>query len=56
MMSTLRLFAASCTAKLLDVVVLPTPPFPPTNIHLRDWWSNRWLSVGFGSASSVICR
>jgi hypothetical protein len=30
---------ASWTAREHDVVVLPTPPLPPQNIHLRDFYT-----------------
>ena len=36
MMSTFFLLSAICIATLQDVVVLPTPPFPPTNIHFSE--------------------
>ena len=35
MINTLSRTAASCTAKLQEQVVFPTPPFPPTKIHFR---------------------
>lgn len=31
-------------------VVLPTPPFPPTKIHLRDFWSMILTSEGSNSS------
>jgi hypothetical protein len=34
-----------------DVVVFPTPPFPPTKIHLSVFWSRMDWSVGAMSAS-----
>lgn len=34
-MRTLSRTEASWIDKLQEVVVLPTPPLPPTNIHLR---------------------
>ena len=36
MMRTLLRTLASCTARLLLVVVLPTPPLPPTKTHFSD--------------------
>ena len=33
-------------------VVLPTPPFPPTNIHLKETWSRRFLIVGSSGSNS----
>lgn len=35
MINTLSLCCASCTARLLLQVVLPTPPLPPTQIHFK---------------------
>lgn len=46
----LRCFA-SWMAREHEVVVFPTPPFPPTNIHRSDFWSRIDWSVGAMSAS-----
>lgn len=35
--NTLCLCFVISTARDEEVVVLPTPPFPPTKIHLRDF-------------------
>ena len=45
---------ASCTPRQQEVVVLPTPPFPPTKIHCRDSWSARFLSDGSGRSSPSV--
>lgn len=34
-----------------DVVVFPTPPLPPTNIHFKDFRANRELNDGSKSFS-----
>ena len=44
---------ASCIASEQDVVVLPTPPFPPTNIHRSDFWLMIDSSVGARSSASA---
>lgn len=36
----------SCTANEQEEVVLPTPPLPPTKIHLRDFWSRTFWREG----------
>ena len=46
MSSTERRTLASWMARLHDVVVLPTPPLPPTKIHRSDRWSRIDWSVG----------
>jgi hypothetical protein len=30
----------------VDIVVLPTPPLPPTNIHFKDVWERMFSKVG----------
>ena len=37
-----------------EVVVFPTPPFPPTKIHRSDFWSRIDCSVGSIWSSSVL--
>ena len=39
-------FLANNVAKLLEVVVFPTPPFPPTKIHFSYKCSTKFFSVG----------
>src|SRR5271156_4547129 len=39
-------------AKAHDVVVLPTPPFPPTNIQRSVFWSMRFWRVGSRTSSA----
>lgn len=57
MSSTERRTLASWMARLHDVVVLPTPPLPPTKIHRSDRWSRMDWSVGsMASGSSVLMR
>jgi hypothetical protein len=36
---------ASWTAREHDVVVLPTPPFPPQKIHFRDSWVSDYKEI-----------
>jgi hypothetical protein len=55
MISTLPRCADSCTARLLEQVVLPTPPLPPTQIHFRLFWSRMFCSVGSGSSMLLLC-
>src|SRR5690606_29222865 len=43
---------ASWMAREQDVVVLPTPPLPPTKIQRRDFWSMMDWSVGSMGGSS----
>lgn len=35
-------------------VVLPTPPFPPTKIQRRDFWSITFLSDGSKGSKSLV--
>lgn len=46
----------TCTAKLQDVVVLPTPPLPPTKIHFNVVFSRieRREESGTSSISAAI--
>lgn len=44
----------TCAAIQQDVVVLPTPPFPPTNIHCKLSWSIRFLRDGSRSSNSAM--
>ena len=46
MIRTLSRTPASCVAKLQEQVVLPTPPLPPTKIHLSVSWSSTFCRVG----------
>lgn len=43
---------ASWMPRQQDVVVLPTPPFPPTNTHCRDCWSMMFFNDGSGRSKS----
>ena len=53
--NTLSRCLASWIAREHDVVVLPTPPLPPTNIQRRDFWSRiDWRVGSIGSRSSDI--
>ena len=46
---------ASWMAREQDVVVLPTPPFPPTNIHRRVFcWRIDWRVGSRVSGSSEV--
>lgn len=57
MSSTERRTRASWMARLHDVVVFPTPPLPPTNIHRSDRWSRIDCRVGSSaSGSSTLTR
>ena len=40
---------ANWVARAQLVVVLPTPPLPPTKIHLREGWSRMFWREGSGS-------
>lgn len=51
MMRTFCRHPASCTARLLEQVVFPTPPLPPTKIHFSECSSSTFCSVGSGGAS-----
>lgn len=53
MSSTLSRTWARRTARLQAVVVLPTPPLPPTKTHLRDCWSSTFWRVGSSSPGAV---
>jgi hypothetical protein len=50
--STERRTFASWMASEQDVVVLPTPPFPPTKIQRSDRWSRMDCSVGSKTSPS----
>ena len=52
MMRTEERAAAICTASAEEQVVLPTPPFPPTNIHFSSRCASRLRSVGSGTPPS----
>ena len=56
MRSTERRTLASCIAREHDVVVFPTPPLPPTNIHRRVFWSSMVWRVGSSWSSSVLIK
>ena len=45
-------YLASWTPKQQLVVVLPTPPFPPTKTHWRVSWSMIFWRLGSGSSDS----
>jgi len=49
----LRAFAI-WMAREHDVVVLPTPPLPPTKIQRRDFWSMMVWREGVGSSDMVV--
>lgn len=55
MSRTERRTRASCMAREHEVVVLPTPPLPPTKIQRRERWSRSDLRVG-SRASSALTR
>lgn len=44
---------ASWMAREQDVVVLPTPPLPPTKIQRRVFWLTMFSSVGARSSASA---
>lgn len=45
---------ASWMAREQEVVVLPTPPLPPTKTQRRDFWSRRdWREGSSWSGSSL---
>jgi hypothetical protein len=48
------LTAANWTARLHEHVVLPTPPFPPTNIHFKLVWSSMFCNEGSSAMSSLV--
>lgn len=52
MSRTERRTLASWIAREQEVVVFPTPPLPPTNIHLSDFWSRMDWRVGSSSSSA----
>lgn len=37
-------------------VVLPTPPFPPTNTHFNDFWSIIFFNDGSKGSNSAIIQ
>lgn len=47
---------ANWIAREQDVVVLPTPPLPPTNIHRRVFWARMEDRVGSRGSSSETER
>lgn len=56
MISTLSLTLESNVAKVLEQVVLPTPPLPPTKIQRSDFLSNRFFTVGLMGSSISSSR
>jgi hypothetical protein len=54
MRSTERRTLASWMASEQEVVVFPTPPFPPTKIQRRVFWSRMDWSVGSSCSSSAL--
>lgn len=54
MSSTERRTLASWMASEHDVVVLPTPPLPPTKIQRRERWSSSDCSEGSRASSAEI--
>lgn len=52
--STLSRTLLSCTARLQEQVVLPTPPLPPTKIHFSVSWSKMFCSVASRAASASM--
>lgn len=51
---TLSLCLLISTAREEDVVVLPTPPLPPTKIHFKVVWSIKFWRVGANSLSTIV--
>lgn len=47
---------ANWIAREQDVVVLPTPPLPPTKIHRRVFWASMEDRVGSRGSSSETER
>ena len=45
---------ASWTAREHDVVVLPTPPFPPQKIHLSDFYVSLRVNSGIYLVKDVL--
>jgi len=54
MRRTERRTFASWMAREQDVVVLPTPPLPPTKIQRRDFWSRMDWREGSRTSSVLM--